>query len=167
MSPVGLDSWEQAVLKKWKSMKCLDDYIQEAMGRINEFCFHGELSLPEVSLGRMRFAKNWEGGYFGGRYYPPNGDQIARIKIFPFLLLEEKDIVSVLGHEMVHHWEHLQPQGPKRKPYPVRIDEIILHRFSDNRQKKRWLTTHSPRFLAKSWEVSRSLWLPIKDMLFR
>jgi len=164
---VGLDRWEQAVLKKWKSFRLLNRFIHREMTRINYSCFGGRLATPKVLIDRMRYSKNWEGGFSGARYLPPNGSRPARIKIFPLLLLKKRDVRAALGHELVHHWEFLIPGSDRTYLYPNGVDLSIAQRFGDQGIRQRWLSTHSPRFLMKSCEVAEFLDLPVSDFLFR
>jgi len=164
---VGLDPCEQAVLKKWKSLRLLQRYLRRELELINQRCFAGKLSLPKVLLDRMRYSRDLAGDYVGARYLPPNREQPARIHIFPFFLLDKKDIQLALAHELVHHWEHESSQGLGEEGYPEDLPLLFLGRFQDARKREAWLHTHSPNFLQKSTEVAQSLGLPLKDFLFR
>jgi hypothetical protein len=164
---VGLDRWEQAVLEKWKSLRHLDRYIQRELVRINQACFGGQLSAPKVLIDRMRYSRNWEGGFSGARYIPPSGTKPARIQIFPLLLLKKRDVRAAVGHELIHHWEYETPPADRTYLYPASLDEIISARLSDAVSRQRWLNTHGPRFLMKSCEIAEFLDLPVRDFLFR
>lgn len=164
---MGLDRWEQAVLQRWKSLRFLERYIQRELSRINQACFGGQLSFPMILLDRMRYSKNWEGGFSGARYLPPNGHRVARIQLFPLLLLEKRDVQAALGHELVHHWEFERPGENFSGSCPGVLEEIITRRLGDPLKREQWLKTHSPRFLKKSCEVADFLGMPVKDFLFR
>lgn len=164
---MGLDPMEQAVLKKWKSLRLLKRYLERELVLINERCFQGELSLPAIMLDRMRFSKDVWGDYMGARYRPPGMDRPASIHLFPFFLLEKKDIQLALAHELVHHWEFETGGGFINGTSSGELDRIIKKRFPQKFQRQRWLTTHSPIFLKKSSEVAQSLGLPLTQFLFR
>ena len=164
---VGLDRWEQAVLVKWKSLRLLNRYIQREMDRINQACFGGSLDPPKILIDRMRYSRNWEGGFSGARYLPPNGTRPASIQIFPLLLLKKRDVRAAVGHELIHHWEQGTPVADRTYLYPHIIDEVIFQRIADRARREHWLETHGPRFLMKSCEVAEFLDLPVRDFLFR
>jgi hypothetical protein len=164
---VGLDRWEIAVLEKWKSLRFLDRFIHRELVRINQACFSGTLTSPKILIDRMRYSRNWEGGFSGARYLPPDGARPASIQIFPILLLKKRDVRAAVGHELIHHWEYETPRADRTYLYPQLLDEIISQRLSDRTSRERWLSTHGPRFLMKSCEIAEFLDLPVRDFLFR
>lgn len=164
---MGLDPWEQAVLRKWKRMRNLYNFLEREVHHINQQCFNGQLSVPQLVINRTKYSQNWRGDFLGARYHPPRKDQDARISLYPFFLLEKKDIQATLAHELIHHWEYLNGNSGRIRAYPKRVDDLIHDRFPNNSSRSYWLSKHSKRFLDKSWEVTRKLKIPIEGFLFR
>ena len=104
---MGLDPWEQQVLKKWKTMRLVYAYLDKELGRIQQRCFPKDLETPQVMVRRMKFSRSQHGGHLGADYRPPINGRPARIGILPFLLLDKKDVRIALAHELIHHWEFM------------------------------------------------------------
>ncbi len=165
---MGLAVLEQEVLKRWKSIRRLYTFLEKEASRINRECFGGKLPMPSIRLRRMKFCRDiLSDGYVGAYYGPPNSDRNAEISLFPIVLLDKKDALIALAHEMVHHWEWLQGHRRSDVVYPLEIQGIVQRQFPEPERQYDWRLAHSARYLAKATEVASILHLPIKEFLFK
>ncbi len=169
MSQEELSETDHKFLQKWGSEEVAKDFIEKQYQKINKTCFGGELSKVEIEI-RPMIAKEGEilfGHSSAGAEYRSKESVVgAKIILYSVLLLEEELAITVLAHELVHHWEHTMGNFSSAVSYPVELDHIISQHFSDIRKEGSWRSGHSDRFLSKIYEVAVNLNLSLKDILF-
>lgn len=170
MSPEELSETDYKFLQKWRSEESAYNFIEKQFQIINKTCFNGELAELEIEI-RPMFAKEGEilfgHSSAGAEYQPKDTVMNAKIILYSVVLLEEELAITVLAHEMVHHWEHTVGSLSPKVGYPEELNQIISQRFRHAKREKIWRKGHSNRFLSKIYEVAVSLNLPLKDVLFR
>lgn len=93
--------------------------IEKAFDMLNDALFEGELPRPVFTLQRHRGAL----GYFCRNRFTDNmkrdGSMLDEIAINPQYnnIIEPKEILSTLGHEMVHLWQHHFGKPTKTNPH--------------------------------------------------
>lgn len=163
----GLNAFEQAVLQKWKTLKHVYTFMKRELEKINELCFGGGLSIPQVALKPLHLSRKPLEEFASCAYYAPaSGDKAAEIGLFPNILLSRRKAKVALAHEMVHHWEWTAPEGKEEDAAQI-AEKTVERLFPKHRERQRWRRHHSARFLSKASLVAAILKIPLSDFLVR
>lgn len=164
---LGLYPLEQAVLKHWKSLKSVHQYLHREFERANRNYFFSKLSRPQFRIRRTWLPHGLPRGEQPLAHYDPaHKDHPAKISLFPRALLKKQDARIALIHEMIHHWEATKDDGLD-PPYPSVIDRSIGQRHTDMKIEQAWRETHSARFIQKAHEIATKLGIAAEELLFK
>jgi len=104
-------------------------------------------------------------GLRSAEYEPAEGEHSATIILYPSVLHDKKLTIIALAHELIHHWENACDTKKFKSEYPKDAEIIITASFGSEIKIKKWKSGHSPKFIAKAFEVSQFLKVSLQQML--
>lgn len=165
---MGLYPLEQKILKTWKSLKFLQEFLENEFDRINRDYFEDKLPRAKIRIKRTWLVgKHPAGKQAAAHYKRAEPNQLAEIHLLPLALLGEHEARIALTHEMIHHWEASMDKDSKDLKYPELIDESITKQFMDSKKEYQWRQKHASGFIKKACIVASALDINVEELLFR